>query len=210
MVLQGLLGEEDQTDSLGSCWGFLGSSSTRLSQECCCTICLCLQMLQQCPPQVSQPLSEPYCQGENRIFQVTTTVVLFKLAELWCGSAKLLMGTQIDSFPHPAVLQLLFFILGPRNISLWSESGSQRGCKEPFQVQHGAIPSGCCSKVSDDNIMNFRSHLWVSGSSYTVLACPEINSAISQLFITSRKWKLIIHLHLSSEKKTLNWCWPWE
>lgn len=33
---------------------------------------------------------------------------------------------------HLAVLQLLFFILGPRNISLWSEYGSKRGCKELF------------------------------------------------------------------------------
>lgn len=140
---------------------------------------------------------------------MATTVLLFKPAELWCSSAKLLMGTQIHSFPHPAVLRLLFFLLGPRNVSLWSESGSKRGCKELFRVQHGAIPSGCRSKVSDNNIMNFRSHLWVSGSRYTVLACPEVNTGISQLFMASRKWKLIIHLHPFSEKRTLNCCWHW-
>lgn len=47
------VGEKDQTDNLSSCWGFLGSSSICIPQECCSSICLCLQTPQQCPMQDS-------------------------------------------------------------------------------------------------------------------------------------------------------------
>lgn len=133
----------------------MGSSSACISQECCCAIHLCLQMLHglpaisHCPSDTAKGKTEvsrwpPLCSFSN-----------------WQsgGAAVLLTGTRINSLHHPAVLQLLFSILGPRNIILWSESGSKRGCKELFQVQHGAILSGCCSKVSDDNIMNSVSYL---------------------------------------------------
>lgn len=144
------VGEKDQTDNLSSCWGFLGSSSICIPQECCCSICLCLQTPQQCPMQDS---ATSHCLSNTAKGKIEVSrwppQCSFSNRQLWCGSAKLLMGTQIHLFPHPAVLQLLFFILGCRNISLWSESGSKRGCKELFQVQHGAIPLGCCLKVSE-------------------------------------------------------------
>lgn len=89
MVLQGLGGgEEVQTDRSSFRWGFLGSSFTCISWECCCTVRLCPKHCGSARDRFPshKPLPEWYCRGENKSCQVDTTVLLTVVSCSCCAA----------------------------------------------------------------------------------------------------------------------------